>query len=240
VKLTFKQPKYPPWSERVAAVMIQESGQFFVDDVIYVNDSVWDDPKDKPADRRLSQYLSAGCDGARWGGSSLPNDPVALAQSLNQQVVARHPLDIPSGEDWKVFAPYIGKTLMHRIDDYSACMADQERRFGAPDLKPPGLIEFGIFSGSTEEADPRSFRVEKAEPRKDGSVRVYVRFRWGKPPEKPHSWRVADVFIEEDGRHLLDDVIFLKDENHPEEMRLSKLLAEDCDGPRWVGYGNEK
>ena len=118
VKLTFKLPKYPPWSQRVAAVMTQESGQFLVDDVIYINDSVWDDPKDEPADRRLSGYLSAGCDGASWSGSNLPNEPMALAQSLNQQVVARQPLDIPWGEDWKVFAPYLGKTLMHRIDDY--------------------------------------------------------------------------------------------------------------------------
>ena len=45
----------------------------------------------------------------------------------------------------------------------------------------------------------------------------------------------------ENGRYLLDDVIFLKDENHFEESHLSKLLAEDCDGRRWVGYpsGND-
>jgi hypothetical protein len=240
VKLTFKLPKYPPWSQRVAAVMVLENGRSFVDDVIYINDSVWDHPEDKPADRNLSGYLSVGCDGPRWSGSSLPSEPTVLAQGLNQQVVTRHPLDIPSGEDWKAFAPYLSKTLMKRVDDYSACMDDQDRRFGAPDLKPPGLIEFGIFSGSTEEADPRSYRVERAEQRKDGSVLVYVRFRWGKPPEKPYFWRVADVFIQEDGRYLLDDVIFLKDENHPEKVRLSKLLAEDCDGPRWVGYPIKK
>ncbi|MGA2886934.1 MAG: hypothetical protein ABSE51_02715 [Terracidiphilus sp.] len=241
VKLTFKLPKYPPWSKRVAAVMIQESGQFFVDDVIYINDSDWvDHPEDKPADRRLSGYLFAGCDGAHWIGSSLPNEPTALAQGLNQQVVARHPLDIPSGEDWKVFAPYLGKTLLKRIDDYGACMEDQDRRFGAPDLKPPGLIEDGIFSGGNEEADPRSFRVERSEQRKDGSVRVYVRFRWEEPHDKPYFWRVADVFIQEDGRYLLDNVIILKDENHPAEARLSKLLANGCDGRRWVGYPHEK
>ena len=217
--------------------MIPEKGQFLIDDVIYINDSDWvDHPKDKPADRRLTGYLSAGCDGAHWIGSSLPSEPAALAQGLNQQVVARKPLDIPSGEDWKVFAPYLGKSLMHRIDIYSACMGDYERRFGSPDLKPPGLIEDGIFSGSTEEADPRSFRVERAEQRKDGSVRVYVRFRWEDPPEKPYFWRVADVFILENGHYLLDNVIILKDENHPEEARLSKLLANGCDGRRWVGY----
>jgi len=240
VELAFKLPKYPPWSQRVAVVLIEEDGRFLVDDVIYVNDSVWDHPEDKPANRRLTGYLSAGCDGAHWIESSLPNEPAALAQGLNQQVVARHPLDIPSGEDWKVFAPYLGKTLMKRIDDYSACMADQDRRFGAPDLKPPGLIEDGIFSGGNEEADPRSSRVERAERRKDGSVLVYVRFRWEEPPDKPDFWRVADVFIQENGRYLLDDVIFLKDDNHPEEVRLSNLLALNCKGSRWVGYGNEK
>lgn len=241
VELTFKQPKYPPWSQRVAAVMVRENGQFLVDDVIYINDSDWSDhPKDKPADRRLSGYLSAGCNGARWIGPSLPSDPAALAQGLNQQVVARKPLDIPSGEDWKAFAPYLGKTLMKRIDDYSACMDDQERRFGAPDLKPPGLIEDGIFSGGDEEAEPRSFQVERVVQRKDGSVRVYVRFRWEEPPDKPDYWRVADVFLQEDRRYLLEDVIFLGHKNDPEDVRLSKLLAEGCNGPRWAGYRNKK
>jgi len=119
-------------------------------------------------------------------------------------------------------------------------MADQERRFVAPDLKPPGLIESGIFSGGDEEAEPRGFQVEKAEPAKDGSIRAYVRFRWGKPPEKPVFWRVADVFTQEDGRYLLNDVIFLKNEHNREEYRLSRLLALDCSGPHWIGYPLEK
>ncbi len=59
---------------------------------------------------------------------------------------------------------------------------------------------------------------------------------WGKPPESPDTWRVAAVFGPELGRLVLDDVIFLKDENHPDEARLSEILTVGCNGTHWGGY----
>ncbi len=63
VKLTYQEPPpYRPWSWHIAAVVIGESGQYVVDDVIYLKHN----PQE--SDYRLSQALSWGCDGPRWIG----------------------------------------------------------------------------------------------------------------------------------------------------------------------------
>jgi hypothetical protein len=49
-------------------------------------------------------------------------------------------------------------------------------------------------------------------------------------------WRVAVVVVREKGRPVVDDVIYLKDDDNPEEWRLSEVLARECKGPRWAGY----
>jgi len=238
----------------VAAVVLREDGHFVIDDVIYINDATYDNPADKPADGRLSEYLAAGCNGPRWIGYSLPNQPVALIDSLYKQVVDRTPGGIPSGTDWKIFAPYMSKTLLHRIDDFNACAADWFRRLQDPRYpqKPPfGVYESGIFSGGDERTGPRAFNIESTQAEKDGSVRVYVRLAWWEAPvdkpdkwrvsqDRPYIWHVAPIVVRENGRLVVDDVIFLKDETRPKDVdwRLSQSLSQGCDGPRWVGYGD--
>jgi hypothetical protein len=171
----------------------------------------------------------------------LPNQPEALVRSLYHQVVARHPLGIPSGAEMKVFEPYLSKTLLHRFDSNDACFADWRRQNPDPSLKPPvGLIENGIFSGGNEEAEPRAFLIEKTQSENDGSFRVYVRLTWGSPPEKPWIWHVAAVVVRESGHFVVDDVIYLKDTNRDIDARLSEYLSVGCDGPRWVGYSGQR
>jgi hypothetical protein len=247
-----QKPPYRPYTWRVAAVVVRDNGRSVLDDVIYINDADYRGTGEtKPPNRRLSEYLSAGCNGPHWIGYSLPNQPEALVRGLYEQVLAYKPLDVPSGISWKVFAPYFSKTLPHEFDVYSACMSDWDRQNQNSDVivKPPGLIEFGIFSGGDEEADPRSFQVERAETETDGSVHVYVALKWWETADKnadrwhvtrdkPYVWRVADVLIRENGRLVLDDVIFLKDPKRLDDVDtpLSKLLTVGCDGPHWVGY----
>jgi hypothetical protein len=48
---------------------------------------------------------------------------------------------------------------------------------------------------------------------------------------------VVAVVVQENGHFVVDDVVFLKDENVDDvESRLSGTLASGCNGPRWVGY----
>ena len=174
------------------------------------------------------------------GQPALPKQPEPMVRSLYDEVVARHPIGIPEGADMKIFAPYLSKALLHRIDVAVACAADYDRQYPDPNLKPPfAWLESGLFSGDDEQASPRAFDIERTQSEKDGSFRVYVRLTWGTPPERPLIWRVAAIVVREDGHFAVDDVIYLKDESRVVDSRLSEYLSAGCDGPRWVGHGDQ-
>jgi hypothetical protein len=173
---------------------------------------------------------------------TLPKQPEALVRSLYQQVVARHPIGIPGDADMKIFAPYLSKTLLHRIDVAVACAADYDRQYPDPNLKPTfAWLESGLFSGGDERSEPRAFQIETTQSEEDGSFRVYVRLTWGSPPKRPWMiWHVAAIVVRENGHFVVDDVIYLKDERQEVDSRLSEGLSAGCDGPRWVGDGEKR
>jgi hypothetical protein len=178
----------------------------------------------------------------------LQDRPPELVRRLYQQVIARHPGGIPKGEDMTVFAPYLSKALLKRMNLFLACNADWDRQFWDPDEpeKPPyeGVWESGIFSGGDERTAPGWFHVEGQMPEKDGSTRVYVKLTWHDSPPYHSSevWQVAVILVHEDNHLAVDDIVYLKDKARPDEQdrRLSQSLSEDCDGPHWVGEGPYK
>ncbi len=166
-----------------------------------------------------------------------PSVPAAQAEamvaSFYKEAVARQP--IAGMGDPKVFGPYFSKGLLHRFDDNTACFADWYRKNPGTTEKPPfGQLEMGVYSGSSERSHPQTFHIEKTESREDGSSRVYVRLTYAEPTFKL-LWHVAVVVVRESGRPLVDDVIYLRDKDNPEEYRLSEVLSADCKGPRWDG-----
>jgi hypothetical protein len=171
---------------------------------------------------------------------SAPKQPDAMVRSLYREVVARHPVGIPGDADMKIFAPYLSKALLHRIDLAIACSADEARQHPDPNLKPEiAWLEAGLFSGDAEQTSPRTSHIEGTQQERDGSFRVYVRLTWGSP-SNPWIWRVAVIVVRENGHFVVDDVIYLKDENRDVESRLSEYLSAGCDGPRWVGRGKQQ
>jgi len=62
VRLTWGTPPEKPYVWQVAAVVVREDAHFVLDDVIYLKD------QGRETEARLSEYLSAGCDGPRWVG----------------------------------------------------------------------------------------------------------------------------------------------------------------------------
>lgn len=166
--------------------------------------------------------------------------PEAMVQSFYNEVVARHPVGIPDRTDMKTFAPYLSSSLVHTIDLARTCEGDYYRRHKNSTDKPPfDWLEFGLFTGADERVSPRTFYIERTEPEKDGSYRVYTRLTWG-PSSKPWIWHVAVIVVRENGRFVVNDVIFLKDETIDSEFRLSKYLTEGCDDGHWVGYGKQR
>jgi hypothetical protein len=179
--------------------------------------------------------LIAAAMGGQAAAKSAPA-PEALVERLYRQVVARHPLGVPHGADMEVFAPYLSKRLLHRFDLSNRCFADWRRRYPDPDLKPDiGMFEDGVFSGETEKAEPTSFRVLHTRVGKRGASRVYVRLAWDSPPEKTWIWYVAAVVVRENGRPVVDDIVFLKNKSGAIESRLSQRVLSRCDGARYTG-----
>src|SRR5262249_38943430 len=81
--------------------------------------------------------------------------PETTVRNLYREVVARHPVGIPSDAEMKIFAPYLSKTLLHRIDLAIACELDEARQHPEPNLKPEiAWLEAGLFSGDDEQASP--------------------------------------------------------------------------------------
>jgi hypothetical protein len=160
--------------------------------------------------------------------------PDAIVASFYKEVVARKP--IAGMGDPKVFGSYLSRGLRHRFDDSTACYADWVRQNPGTTDKPPfGKLEMGVYSGGVERSGPQTFQIEKTEAREGGSSRVYVKLTYAEPTFKL-VWRVAAVVVRENGRPVLDDVIYLQDENNPEEYRLSGVLSDGCNGPRWTGH----
>ena len=91
--------------------------------------------------------------------------PDVVVRDLYREVVARHPLGISVGGDLKVFAPYLSKALLHRIDIANACMRDWDRQNPDPNSKPPGL-EDGLFTGDDREQSQALSHIEKTRAEK--------------------------------------------------------------------------
>lgn len=191
---------------------------------------------------RMKRYLLAGAIAVFFASprattqDRLPAQPEALVRSLYAQVVAHHPLDVPNGADWELFAPYLSRGLLRRIDLARACSADRDLQ--SPDA---GKIvsAFGLFSG--EEAAPQAFQIERTETQKDRSLRVYVTLTSQTPGQRLWTWPVAAVVIREDHSFVIDDVIYIDNHIYDREadqrhQRLSKYLSAGCDGPRWDAH----
>jgi hypothetical protein len=161
--------------------------------------------------------------------ASPANRPEALVRSLYTQVLARHPLGVPDDADMKVFAPYLSKALLHRMDLAIACGADWHRQNPEPHLKPAlSWLELGPFSGDNERASPQSFLIERTQSEKDGSFRVYARLTRAYPEGSPSIWRIAAIVILENGHFVVDDVIYLKDKELDENRGYRSTYLQDA------------
>jgi hypothetical protein len=174
----------------------------------------------------------------------IDQSPDFVVRELYVQVVARKPLGIPKGEDKAALWPFLSKRLIQKLDAAQSCEDDYLRQRPDTNGKPAfGWLEIGLFSGSGEWAIPAAASVERTEPMKDGTFRVYVRLTYkesfetyGKPPGPAHTfdWHVVAVVISEQRRFVVNDVLLFKDDSTRIASRMTDSFA-GCDGPRWVG-----
>jgi len=167
-------------------------------------------------------------------------ESAVLVRNLYDEVIVRRPLGIPNDADMKVFAPYLSKSLLHRIDLSLACESDWERQHPDPHLKSEiGWQELGLFSGDNEQAYPREFHIEDGESEQNGAYRVNVKLMGENPPGL--SWRIVVIVVREGGHLAVNDVLYLDDDGvRHANARLSRRLSIGCNGRRWIGYGKRR
>jgi|ERR1700683_513842 len=168
-----------------------------------------------------------------------PTRPEATVRSLYREVINRAPSGLLGDADMQILAPYLSKSLRRKIDLAEACEKDWVRQNRGQMVKAPfAWSEFGIFSGANERTSPGKFHIESIRKADDGSFQIAVGLTY-RPGDGSGSWRVIDHVIQEDGRFVLDEVLFPK-EGPEDDSTLTGILSKGCDGPHWVGYGGKK
>lgn len=181
--------------------------------------------------------------------------PALLAQpayargvmQLFDEIVARHPIGIPTGADMTAIRPLLSKRLAERLQSAKACEADYfaQRQQGTDGDAKPAWLKGGLFTGAGNRASPASAWAEREGPQKDGSFLVSVNLfaqtinlgngLVGGADTPNGVWHVTAKVISEDGRFVVDDVRL---PDGPAADGPSHLLSDSfagCDGPRWVG-----
>ena len=78
-------------------------------------------------------------------GQPVTNQPEAVVRSLYHEVMVCHPVGIPHGANWKIFAPYLSKSLVHRVDLAHDCARDWNRQNQDAFRRPNSVGEGGPF-----------------------------------------------------------------------------------------------
>jgi len=153
------------------------------------------------------------------------NTPEIMVKSLYHDVVARAPSGLLYGSNMRIFAPYLSRSLLRKIEAARACERDWLQQNRGRMVKAPFFwSEAGIFTGPTERTSPGDFHIESTQAEKNGAFRVIVSFTY-RPIDGSGSWHVTVLVVREDGRFVVDDVIFPKDETRDVDLTLSKSLS---------------
>ena len=157
--------------------------------------------------------------------SPLPDQTEAAVDSFYKMVMARHPFGIP---DLDVFGPYLSKNLLHEFGLTKACFENWRRDNPDPKLKPPvSLGDYALLSGGNKDMDPQTFRIDRTESLEDGAYRVDVKLI-SEDSSNRLTWYVGAVVVRENGRPVVDDILYLKGPNRDIDFRLTDLLKLGC------------
>ena len=183
------------------------------------------------------------CFAAAWGFTAkaqtaehakLPNRPEGTVRSIYREVQIHAPSGLLSPANMRIFSPYLSKSLLRKIDLAEACEKDWIRQNRGQAIKAPfAWSEFGMFSGANERTSPGKFHIQGIHKADDGSVQIVVGLTY-RPVDGSGSWRVIDHVMPENGRFVLDDVLFPKDDSE-DGSTLTGRLSQGCEGSRWVG-----
>jgi hypothetical protein len=169
-----------------------------------------------------------------------------------QQVVARHPLGIPTGADKTALWPFLSRRLIQQLETAQACQDDYSRQYPNGGTGPkPAWINSGIFTGDGKRAAPFFINTGGKEAQKDGSYRVSMeaveRSNSGTNDyiiaggirayrvEPNGEWLIVATVVPEKDRFVVDDVRIFDGDSPDGPSRLLSESFAGCDGAHWTG-----
>jgi hypothetical protein len=167
-------------------------------------------------------------------------------QKLYEEIVAHHPVGIPTGAEIEAIQPYLSKRLAKQLQTARACQDDYIRQhLTASGTMKPGWLKSGLFSGEGSHGSPIDALAVHKEKQNDGSFLVSVDLEpldavidLGHGRRAFHggyTWVVEVRVLPEDGRYMVDDVRIF--DRFPAKGA-SRLLSDSfsgCDGSHWTG-----
>jgi hypothetical protein len=143
-------------------------------------------------------------------------DPRTAVNAFYSTYLEVHPAGLPEGEDLERLEPLLSKRLHGLIVD-ALQYRDAYIASHSADEKPP-FVDCDHFTSLFE--GPKSFEVGRAVAEPNGSWNVRVRFT-----NASVRWEDAVVVVQEDGRYVIDDVVFSGAGEFNPSGRLSERLT---------------
>jgi hypothetical protein len=177
-------------------------------------------------------------------------DQPAFAHNVGQlygEIVATHPLGIPTGARMAAIQPFLSKRLSAQLRTAKACEVDYiAQRHPAADKKAkPTWLKSGLFSGDGNRALPVSAWPVREGRQEDGSFLVSVNLFTqtidlgnglkGGASSPTGAWSVRAKVISEDGQFVVDDVRLFDGAATDGPSRLLSESFAGCEGAHWVG-----
>ena len=144
------------------------------------------------------------------------NDPRAAVDAFYTTYLDVHPAGLPDGEALERLKPLLSRRLHALIMD-ALQYRDAYIASHSADEKPP-FVDGDHFTSLFE--GPKSFEVGRAVAEPNGSWNVRVRFS-----HDSVRWEDAVVVVQEDGRYVIDDVLFSGAGEFNPSGRLSERLT---------------
>jgi hypothetical protein len=165
------------------------------------------------------------------------------ARQLYEEIVAHHPIGIPSGAELTTIRPFLSKRLAEQLQTAKACQEDYFQQHEIKESTPkPAWLRTGIFSGDGKRAAPvesypslkerptdRTFLVDMSLSLPDingNKPKSYSRNDW---------WVVTVKVISENAQFVVDDVRIFDGLSTDGPSHLLSESFAGCDGSHWTG-----
>jgi hypothetical protein len=142
----------------------------------------------------------------------------------------------------RILYPHLSKRLVPVLEDASACQADWLRQQPKNSTNKPPFVDCCLFASSPEGV-PTAFELGPVEVLEPGRYKVFIDFTYAEGPDtyadesiplESWDWRDALIVTEENGRHAVDDFMFLRDSPESPPLLLSRSFS-GCRGAYWIG-----